>query len=302
MRHLDLFSGIGGFALAASRVWGNKHEIVGFCEIDEFCQKVLKKHWPNAPIITNIKKMWFNPLSNRLMNGKKYVRKCKTINLLTGGFPCQPYSVAGKQKGAKDDRAIWPEMLRIIKEAKPTWVVAENVPGIINMELDKVLSDLENEGYATETFNIPACGVDAWHRRYRIWIVAHSHNAAPKRQQQYGGKVLSFSKSKRFSLGSYNAADSNGIRSQRGKLWDTACRTKGVEIFAPESLLLGNGGETVWQSEPTMGRMANGVSNRVDRLRSLGNAIVPQVAEVIFMMIKQYEAQEARRDIKQNEN
>ena len=151
MRHLDLFSGIGGFALAAQWVWGEAHEVVSFCEIDPYCQKVLKKHWPDTPIHDDI----------TTMNGKRYAG---TIDLLTGGFPCQPYSVSGKQEGAEDDRAIWPEMLRIIEECRPAWVIGENVAGIINMDLDRVLSDLESKGYTTETYCIPACATGALHR------------------------------------------------------------------------------------------------------------------------------------------
>ena len=126
MRHIDLFSGIGGFALAASWVWPS-HDIVTFCEKDAYCQKVLKKHWPDVPICDDIFKM----------NGADY----GPIDLITGGFPCQPFSCAGKQRGASDDRFLWPEMLRIIREAQPTWVVGENVPGIIGMALDQVLID-----------------------------------------------------------------------------------------------------------------------------------------------------------------
>jgi len=159
MVHLDLFSGITGFALAASWVWGEEHEIHCFVEIDPFCQKVIKKHWPGVPIHGDI---------------KTYEHNGTKIDLLTGGFPCQPFSVAGKQRGKADDRALWPEMLRIIKEAKPRWIIGENVTGIVNMELDNYVSDLEAEGYEVQPFIIPACAVDAPHRRDRVWIVGHT--------------------------------------------------------------------------------------------------------------------------------
>lgn len=159
MRHLDLFSGIGGFSLAASWVWDDL-EIVSFCEQDKFCQKVLKKHWPDVPIFDDI----------YTLKGDQF----GAVDIITGGFPCQPFSVAGKQRGSEDDRYLWPEMLRVIKEAKPRWVVGENVTGIINLALDDVLASLENIGYETQAFIIPACGVDAPHRRDRVWIVAHS--------------------------------------------------------------------------------------------------------------------------------
>jgi len=154
--HLDLFSGIGGFALAAG--WAG-FKTIGFCEIEPYCQAVLKKHWPQVPIHSDIRKL----------QGKKY-RGC---SLLTGGFPCQPYSLAGKRRGKNDDRHLWPEMFRIIQEAEPSWIIGENVAGIIGMELERVLIDLESENYETQCFIIPACAVNAPHKRERIWIVAN---------------------------------------------------------------------------------------------------------------------------------
>ena len=166
MRHLDLFSGIGGFALAASRVWDD-HEVVSFCDIEPFARKVLKKHWPDVPCHDDIK----------TMKGYDYAN----IDLLTGGFPCQPYSTAGQRRGSEDDRHLWPEMLRIIRECKPNWIVGENVRGLTNWNegvvFDEVLSDLEAEGYTVQSFLLPACAVDAPHRRDRIWIVAHSRHS-----------------------------------------------------------------------------------------------------------------------------
>lgn len=121
MNHLDLFSGIGGFALGAQQVWKEGHNVISFVEIDPFCQNILKKHWPKTPIISDIK------------NIKRSNFNDKTIHLLTGGFPCQPFSIAGKQRGKKDDRYLWPEMLRIISETNPTWIIGENVDGFVNM-------------------------------------------------------------------------------------------------------------------------------------------------------------------------
>lgn len=169
MKLLDLFSGIGGFSLAAHWMgW----ETVGFVEIDPFCQKVLKKNFPNVPIYGDIKQF----------DGKKYNG---SIDLICGGFPCQPFSTAGKRKGKNDDRFLWHEMLRVIKEVKPTWIVGENVAGLLSMGngsiLDDILTDLENEGYQTETFIIPACAVQAPHRRDRIWIVAHAEGINNRR-------------------------------------------------------------------------------------------------------------------------
>jgi DNA (cytosine-5)-methyltransferase 1 len=160
MRHLDLFSGIGGFALAVDRVFGDVEHI--FCEIDLFCQAVLKKNWPDSEIQKDI----------RIFDGKRFTG---TVDILTGGFPCQPFSCAGKRRGKDDDRYLWPEMLRIIKEVEPTWIIGENVAGIVNVELEQMLADLEMAGYVTEPIIIPACAVNAPHRRDRVWIVAHSN-------------------------------------------------------------------------------------------------------------------------------
>jgi len=155
--HLDLFSGIGGFALAAK--W-NGFRTVGFCDNEPYAQAVLKKHWPDVPCHKDI----------REVRGELYAG----VTLLTGGFPCQPFSVAGKQGGKNDDRYLWPEMLRVIREARPTWIIGENVAGIVNMALDQVHTDLEAEDYEVESIIIPACAVDAPHKRDRVWIVGHS--------------------------------------------------------------------------------------------------------------------------------
>jgi len=207
--HLDLESGIGGFALAAE--WAG-FTTIGFVEIDKYCQKVLKKHWPNVPIIEDvrdvekIREIVANATRERFpdrrrtslaVSGtpKSESKRCnsqsdrlqepsgqygdnratpESITLITAGFPCQPFSVAGKQLSQGDDRYLWPQTLTVIKAIKPQWVLLENVTGIINLALDTVLSDLEGAGYSYETLIIPACAVNAWHRRDRVWIVANS--------------------------------------------------------------------------------------------------------------------------------
>ena len=170
MKHLDLFSGIGGFALAAEWVWGMEYENAGFCDIDPYCQQLLKLRFPGTKIYEDIRS----------------IQNIGSVDLITGGFPCQPFSVAGKQEGKEDDRYLWPEMLRLIKECRPTWVIGENVAGIVKMALDDVLASLEAEGYAVRPFIIPACAVNAPHRRDRVWIIGYSeHNgelAAKKRR------------------------------------------------------------------------------------------------------------------------
>lgn len=141
---------------------------VGQCEFEDYPTKVLEKHWPDVPRWRDI----------RTLTGGDFFERTglRTVDVISGGFPCQPFSQAGKRRGAEDDRYLWPEMLRVIKEIRPTWVLGENVPGIINLALDTVLSDLENAGYSAQAFNIPACGVDAPHKRERVAIVAHAVN------------------------------------------------------------------------------------------------------------------------------
>jgi DNA (cytosine-5)-methyltransferase 1 len=166
MKVLDLFSGIGGFSLGLERAG---METIAFCEIEPFCREVLKKHWPSVPIYKDI----------RELKGGKI-----EADVICGGYPCQPFSVAGNRRGEEDDRHLWPEMLRIIKEVRPSWVICENVYGHVSMGLDEVLSDLATEGYATKVFTIPACGLDAPHRRNRVWIVANSTSRKNNRRER----------------------------------------------------------------------------------------------------------------------
>jgi DNA (cytosine-5)-methyltransferase 1 len=162
MNHASLFSGIGGFDLASEWMgWNN----VLHCEINTFCQRVLKYYWPDATSYSDIKTTDFTVHSG-------------TIDILTGGFPCQPYSTAGKRKGKEDERHLWPEMLRAIREISPRWVVGENVSGLVSwnggMVFKEVQADLEAEGYEVLPFLLPACGVNAPHKRERVWFIAHA--------------------------------------------------------------------------------------------------------------------------------
>ena len=233
--HIDLFSGIGGFAIAANAAG---YDTRVFCEQDDYCTKVRNRHWPGVPVIRDI----------REFDGTQW----RGADLLTGGFPCQPFSQAGKQGGTSDDRHLWTEMLRIIKEARPRWILGENVAGHINMGLDEVLFDLESQGYTARPIVIPACAVNALHRRDRVWILAHNSGGRRKGSRQ------------------------NTIQGKRGL-------SGGKEGGRAPALK-----ELRDIHSPWLCRTSNGVSNRLDRTRGLGNAIVPQVAyEIMKAMINQ---------------
>jgi DNA (cytosine-5)-methyltransferase 1 len=273
--HLDLFSGIGGFALAAK--W-NGFRTVGFCDNEPYAQAVLKKHWPDVPCHKDI----------REVRGELYAG----ITLLTGGFPCQPFSLAGKQRGKADDRYLWPEMLRVIREAGPTWIVGENVAGIVNMALDQVHTDLEAEGYEVESIIIPACGVDAPHRRDRVWIVAHStggkrgglQDKSRTQGAQGGDQLPRDSSGLSGKLCPEDVADSQsvGIQGQRPSRIEKPQAHGCSSIPMRESK---GSKQAQWLPEPNVDRVVDGLPNRVGRIRGLGNAIVPQVAAEIIRCI-----------------
>ena len=254
MKHLDLFSGIGGFSLAASWVWGSQHELVSFCERDEFCQKVLKKHWPSVPCVDDIHNLRGNNIG--------------TVDLLTGGFPCQPFSSAGKQQGKNDDRYLWPEMRRIIEETQPNWIVGENVAGIVNLALDDVLIELEDTGYEVQPFIIPACALNAPHKRDRVWIIANAKN------------------NRRFKLENLSF-DRKWLLSQNQQNPDNAVWSEFIRRYQESSSVCQSQWTERWIDVATRTcRMDDGLPRRVERIRSLGNAIVPQVAAVFFEMMK----------------
>lgn len=173
IRILDICSGIGGFSLGLESTGG--FDTVAFCEFDDFCRKVLNKHWPDVPIYKDLKEI-----------GNEPERIIQDFDLICGGIPCQPFSVAGKKKGKEDDRHLWPYMYEIIKHKKPSWVIVENVGGFVNVALDDVCLDLEAQGYATQSFIIPACSVEAPHRRDRIWILGKNLEN-PGRALRQGG-------------------------------------------------------------------------------------------------------------------
>jgi len=276
-RLLDLFSGIGGFSIAAQYVWKQALEIVAFVEKESFCQKILNKNFKGVKIYGDIKDF----------DG----RICGQIDLLTGGFPCQPFSCAGKRRGSEDDRYLWPEMLRVISEARPRWIIGENVAGIVNMVLDNLCTDLENEGYEVQPFIIPACAVNAPHRRDRVWIVAHSNYK--RHSRVVGEKIFKQEDTSKLSSRSQGRNTILGIECQKDV---SNAKSAGLERTIAErntcsTRLFAEHGQREWQTdwwktEPNVDRMADGIPNRVDRLKALGNAIVPQTVVPIMQAIK----------------
>ena len=246
MKILDLFSGIGGFSLAADWM---RWETVAFCERDEFCQKVLKKHWPATPIFDDIK----------TLNGDEFNG---AIDIICGGFPCQPWSNAGERRGKADDRHLWPEMLRVVQQVRPRWVVGENVAGIVNMGLDQVLFDLGAEGYSVQSFNIPALAVGARHLRERIWIIAHADSDRPQ----------SFREREIHALSQTQKCAFEGIF--RPGIW-TRLHSSGIRRSID--------GIPVW--------LDTGASflNRSHRVKALGNSVIPQIVYLIFLEIARIE-------------
>jgi len=284
LKILDLCSGIGGFSLGLESTGG--FETIAFCEFDPFCQKVLNKHWPEVPIYNDLKE---------ISKDEETIRNIPEHDLICGGIPCQPFSLAGKQKGKEDDRHLWPYMFKIIEQKKPTWVIVENVGGFINVALDDVCLDLEAEGYATQSFIIPACGVEAPHRRDRIWIIGkrdvvdsdstrtgHGHGEV----QGQNGEVQQrndYAESNHASE-KQDVADSDSERLQRGEeARDFRGEGEEAEQFSTRYIEFFE--QNYWRIEPRVGRVANGIPNRVDRLKSLGNAIVPQIIYHIGLAI-----------------
>ena len=277
LRVLDLFAGIGGFSLGLEMTGG--FETVAFCEIEKYPQEILKKNFPDVPIYEDIKELSADRLDRDGIG---------RIDVITGGYPCQPFSVAGQQKGEADDRHLWPFMLEIIAQVRPSWVICENVSGHIALGLDQVLFDLENEGYATRTFIIPACSVDAPHRRDRLWIVAHADTA---RQYTSSGSCESNGETwDNFGRSGKNVADSDSTRSA-SRLSESVERKKGARGGFIDSSNKRAGGQTGnhWSVEPNVGRVAHGIPGRVAKLEALGNAVVPQIPMMIGQAILDYE-------------
>ena len=390
LNHLDLFSGIGGFSLGLEAT--GYFETVAFCDFDPYCQKVLRKHWPWVTIYDDVKELNSERLS---ANGHT------KIDIITGGYPCQPFSIAGRQKGEQDPRHVWPEMFRLVKELRPTWVIGENVSGHIKLGLDTVLENLESEGYSARAFSISASSIGANHQRERVWIIANSNDTGDRTSQSsinqdrqetdqgwegltqfelsghskdmentrrtqwpwsfFGdqdenetgeGHANQFERSSQTSksdvantesVSSYgrenrehteqrdterqtgregshvanttthrsfdeskrnirNMGEKSEAKERAGNKFTVRSEARSSKVSNTDSERLEGrwsqcelresqeegqiGWSQWWQSEPNVGRVAHGVSKRVDRLKCLGNSLVPMIPYYIGMSIK----------------
>ena len=313
LKVLDLFSGIGGFSLGLEST--GFFETIAFVEKDEFCQKVLKKNFNNIPIEGDI----------RNVKGDKY-----KADVVTGGFPCQPFSVAGKRKGTDDDRYLWDETIRVVRECKPKWFIGENVEGLVNIQdgmvLRQVQDDLEKEGFEVQCIIIPASGIGAWHQRKRIWIIGYNVSNSNTRFgireneeiQTRGNTSTNGSKDVSNTFGKLSDGCSSTTRNSKTKFKGMECnqswnwnevRSKAErcseqdlqhtnnqrceepniskepngQIIIDRKHDQGRNAETWWQTQSNLCGVPNGVSygldkNRANRIKALGNSIVPQIA------------------------
>jgi len=288
LRVLDLFSGIGGFSIGLERAGMTT---VAFCEIDKKAQFVLKKHWPDVPVFEDVSTLTKGLLDERGI----------TVDVICGGFPCQDISYAGAGAGIEGERSgLWSEYARLIGELRPQFVIVENVSALLSRGLDRVLGDLASLGYDAEWHCIPASAVGAPHRRDRIWIVAYP---CCKRCKE-GSKLQSVQSTKRAICGcpimaypneQHRWGEPSGQLSEGREAWDQSCRGSAVAADTMQPRLQGQWQITSriseelknssyscwWEAEPSVGRVANGVPNRMDRLKQLGNAVVPQIPELI---------------------
>jgi len=321
MNHLDLFSGIGGFAYAVDQVWPGSTHV--FCDNNEFCQQVIKKHWPESRIYGDIRtitdadsprphgtKNTKGGQEGTRSNQKRKGEVCEPersnslrFDLLTGGFPCQPFSAAGKRRGTADDRYLWPEMLRVIQLTNPTWIIGENVGGFVTwnegMVLQQVCSDLESEGYEVQPFIIPACAVNAPHRRDRVWIVANSESGrswgSESKSNRQGKSKAKIGNGDSHAQDSIGKRSGGGLENSRQVLGSKSTQTENarpnweknwIEV-ATEFCGLDDG-LSVELGEFKLTK----AGHRVQQLKALGNAIVPQVAIEIMKAIKLLEKKE----------
>ena len=335
LKHIDLFSGIGGFALAAKR---NGIETVLFCEIDKFCRRVLNKNFPGTYVHGDI-----HTLTKEII----YEHTASRELILTGGFPCQPFSQVGKRKGSEDERALFPQIIRIVNEIKPKWMVLENVYGILNIHdgdyyESEVTAQLENSGYSVQSFIIPASSVGAWHRRDRVWFVCRRtsditkntvSNGQPNKRRQTKSKFGKFGLSqsgngervhnvshtgrKHESGQTHKANIGKAVSEKNASKFERSDRCDGIRTFADTTSEQSQSGFLGEFKESKQGQFGRGTftgswdtgwyevaarfcripdglseglykletSDRLARLKALGNSIVPQVADIIFKTI-----------------
>jgi DNA (cytosine-5)-methyltransferase 1 len=261
MNVLDLFSGIGGFSLGLERAG---MRTVAFCEIEPYCREVLAKHWPDVPIFEDIKTLKASDLEGL------------RPDVICGGFPCQDISSAGKGVGITGERSgLWKEYARLIGEVRPRYVIVENVAALLSRGLDVVLGDLSALGYDAEWHCIPASAVGAPHRRDRLWLVAYPAWVQPGRQEQRPQRERAGTSSQSVTMAD---AERIGRHQMVAPAFGRAFREAAASEVADSGITAGRGW---WLSEPAVGRVANGVPDRVDRLKALGNAVVPQIPEII---------------------
>ncbi|OSZ79256.1 hypothetical protein CAP35_13665 [Chitinophagaceae bacterium IBVUCB1] len=302
MNHGSLFSGGGGFDLAAEMAgWNN----VFHCEKDPFCRTILNHYWPHATTYEDI----------RAFKGKKYKGK---IDIITGGFPCQPFSAAGKRRGTADDRYLWPEMLRVIREIQPRWVVGENVYGLVSwdegMVFHQVQLDLEAEGYEVGAYVLPASGINAPHQRYRVWFVAYNNEYGTSRRKKADTNTCSNGRFSTYFSGHATQRrdcrehiDTDGLRSVQlpqadadtySQRQELAAEERTMERERPDKHSAGNYWHN-WPVESPLRGRNDGLPTELDgitvskwcneSLKMYGNAIVPQMALQLFESIKAYE-------------
>ena len=336
LKHVDLCSGIGGFALGFK--WAGLSKPVLFCDIELWCRQLLAQNFPNVPIAEDVKEIANDP--------KRFIPE--PIGILTAGYPCQPFSAAGKRRGEEDPRHIFPHILRIVAQTRPTFTVFENVYGHISMGLDNVLNGMESEGYTVKPFVVPASGVGARHKRDRIWILGYAEHDGPlaaevargsfkasdtseegahQTSQSEGTGRPEYGKNVATGTGAENVGNTTNLRrdgrsetigragsqgeqdKSEPEVWGEPSRPSEDVAYAQsigiqgyrssgEQIAYSHAGQeislcsgqrnsaTQWETEPCLDRVVNGVPHRVDRIKGLGNAIVPQIAMNIGLCIK----------------
>ena len=284
---LDLFSGIGGFSLGLERAG---MQTIAFCEVDPACRRVLKKHWPDVPIFEDVKTLTAKDIH-------------ETVDVICGGFPCQDISLAGKGAGLAGERSgLWYEYRRLIEEIRPRYVIIENVAALRSRGLDQILWSLAEIGYSAEWHCIPASAISAPHQRDRIWIVGYTHDNGSSGAQNGQSRIP---RDDRSTSGAKELVEPSGSSDSwardaladtifarlEGHAWDgqTGWQPGSNGSISASSVCSGADGKGWWDFEPNVGRVAHGIPGRVDRLKQLGNAVVPQIPELIGRAILDYD-------------